>query len=33
MSTYDYEPFECIWWEQYTKDESESDTSNQHVNK
>lgn len=26
---YNYEPFECIWWEHYTKDESESDTSNQ----
>lgn len=30
---YNYEPFECIWWEQYTKDESESDTSNQNANK
>ena len=36
MSTehrYNYEPFECIWWEQYTKAESESDTPNQRVNK
>lgn len=33
MSTYDYEPFECIWWEHYDKDESESDTSNQSVDK
>lgn len=37
MSTehrYNYEPFECIWWEQYDKThELDSDTSNQSVNK
>lgn len=31
---YNYEPFEGIWWEQYTKThETESDASNQNVNK
>lgn len=30
---YNYKPFECIWWEQYTKVESELDVSNQSVNK